>query len=60
MISKMGDVWFETNALGLSEKIFDELEEEKFEGKLMGAGGEEHSYGFSLKHLKFIFHLHLF
>lgn len=46
-ISKVGDLWFETSTLGLSEKIFNELAGERFEGKLMEAHGEEQCYGFS-------------
>ena len=51
----MGNLWFETSTLGLSEKIFDELAGKKFEGKIMGADGEEHCYGFSHKSIKMNF-----
>lgn len=36
----MGDLWFETSTLGLSEKIFDELAGQKFEGNLTGLMGK--------------------
>lgn len=51
----MRDLWFETSTLDHSEKIFDKLTGDKFEGKLIGADREEHCYGFSHRSSKMNF-----